>query len=128
MIEHIKLEVHSDKRGKLLSIEQTDTGLPFSPKRSFYLYDVPAGSTRAGHAVNCDQFLIALRGSVHVELQAVDGAKKSWELSKINEGLFVPAMNHITLKGFSDDALIVIYASKAYADTKYFSLEDLKKE
>ncbi|QSE97187.1 sugar 3,4-ketoisomerase [Fulvivirga lutea] len=127
-IRNIELEIHSDKRGKLLSIEQIANGLPFSAIRSFYLFDVPFQSIRAGHAVNCHQFILALRGSVNVEHKSADEKSEIWTLSKVNEGLYVPELHYITLKDFSSDALIVIYASKAYSDTTYYSFEDLNKQ
>lgn len=125
-LSYIELNVHTDERGDLLPIEKFEGGLEFDPIRSFYLSNVPAGESRAGHAVDCDLFIIALKGTVLLENKIAANEAVSWELNSIEKGIIVPAYNFITLKNFSKDALIVIYASKKFKDTTYFSFDELQ--
>ena len=124
-LRYIKLDVHSDERGDLIPIENNPDSIEFEPKRSFYLTNVPKGETRAGHAVDCELFIICLKGQVQLEHKS-SLETNSWELNSIDKGLYIPPLNFITLKGFSPDALVVIYASKKFKDTNYFSLDELQ--
>jgi hypothetical protein len=78
-----------DARGNLTFVEG-DKHIPFPIQRIFYLYDVPGGATRAGHALkSCHQFLIAISGAFDVVLD--DGhEKKRYHLNRSYYGLHIP--------------------------------------
>lgn len=125
-LRYITLDVHSDERGDLIPLEYTPNGLAFEPQRSFYLTNVPSNETRAGHAVDCDLFIICLKGNVKLEHKLSESENTIWNLDSIRKGILIPAYNYITLKEFSEEALVVIYASKKFRDTHYFSFDELQ--
>jgi hypothetical protein len=82
----IQLPKIYDPRGNLTFIEG-GRHIPFEFRRIFYLYDVPGGESRAGHALkSCQQFLIAMSGSFDVTLD--DGyGKRKFHMNRSNYGL-----------------------------------------
>ena len=109
------LKRNFDKRGCLVAIEAF-VDIPFEIKRVFYIYDVPEGQTRGGHAhVNCKQFIVAVNGSfnVHVADEAI-----SYLLDLPDYGIFIDVNEIITLSNFSEDAVCLVLASEL------FELED----
>lgn len=121
-IGYIELEIHSDDRGNLIALEESSKGLPFTPQRSFYLFDVPQNAVRAGHAVDSELFFLAINGSVIVENEE----SASWKLDSKHQGLYIPPKQYIELNSFSSDAIIVVYASKKFDETNYFSLDEVR--
>jgi hypothetical protein len=87
----IELPKIGDPRGNLTFVEGK-RHVPFDIKRVFYLYDVPGGAERGGHALkNCQQFLIAMSGSFDVVLD--DGAdKQRFHMNRSYYGLYIPPM------------------------------------
>lgn len=114
----IKLPKIYDVRGNLTFIENSKH-IPFDIKRIFYLYDVPGGETRAGHAhKKLDQFIIALSGSFDVILD--DGlAKKTFILNRPNYGLYIPSMIWRELNNFSSGSVCLVLASEYYNEDNY---------
>ena len=114
----IKLPKIYDVRGNLTFIENS-RHIPFDIKRIFYLYDVPGGETRAGHAhKKLDQFIIALSGSFDVILD--DGlAKKTFILNRPNYGLYIPSMIWRELNNFSSGSVCLVLASEYYNEDNY---------
>ena len=110
---------HTDDRGTLHAIDEEL--LPFVPRRVFYLEHVPTGKSRAGHAVDAELFIMALKG--HATILA-DKEEVIME-SNTRTGYYIPAYTFIKLSLFSDDALIAICASKAYSQTRYFSKDEI---
>ncbi len=106
-----------DGRGNLSVIEKDI--LPFEIKRVYYLYDVPSGSTRGGHAhKELQQFLIALSGSFDVVLD--DGnARKTITLNKPNEGILIPTGIWRELENFSSGAVCLSLVSEEYSEEDY---------
>ncbi len=106
-----------DRRGNLSVIEK-DT-IPFEIKRVYYLYDVPAGAERGGHAhKNLQQFLVALAGSFEVVLN--DGEhEKTITLNKPYEGLLIKSGIWRELKNFSSGAVCLVVASEVYKEEDY---------
>src|SRR2546422_8818874 len=92
-----------DARGNLTFMEG-GRHVPFEIKRVFYLYDVPGGATRAGHALKtCQQFIIAMSGSFDVMLD--DGTDtKRYHLNRSYTGLYVPTLILRELENFSSGA------------------------
>jgi len=87
----IDLPKIADTRGNLTFVEG-GRHVPFDIKRIFYLYDVPGGADRAGHALKtCHQFLIAISGSFDVMVD--DGRDKArFHLNRSYYGLYIPRM------------------------------------
>lgn len=106
-----------DTRGNLTYIEN-NRHIPFEIKRVFYLYDVPGGETRAGHALKTLQFLIAASGSFDVVVY--DGSnKKSFTLNRSYYGLFLPAYIWRELENFSSGSVCLVLASEFYNEKDY---------
>lgn len=107
-----------DNRGNLSVIEKNL--LPFSFKRVYYLYDVPSGAYRGGHAhIFQQEFLIALSGSFNVILQDKLGEKKIITLNKPNQGLLIPNMIWRELDNFSSGAICLVVASDVFDENDY---------
>jgi hypothetical protein len=107
-----------DARGNLTFIEEK-RHIPFSIKRVFYLYDVPGGADRAGHALKtCHQFLIAMSGSFDVKLY--DGKEKQRiHLNRSYFGIHVPPMIWRELENFSSGSVCLALASEFYNEDDY---------
>lgn len=107
-----------DKRGNLSFIEGGNH-IPFEIKRVFWIYDVPGGEKRGGHAYkNCDEFIIALSGSFDLVLD--DGTeKRTVSLNRSYNGLFVPRMVWREMYNFSTNTVVMVLASKEYCEDDY---------
>ncbi len=115
----IDLPKISDPRGNLTFIEGNNH-IPFMIKRVFYLYDVPGGADRAGHALkSCHQFLIAMSGSFDVIL--FDGREKERiHLNRSYYGLHIPPMIWREIDNFSSGSVCLALASEAYDPNDYY--------
>lgn len=109
----------NDPRGNLTFIEG-GRHVPFELKRIFYLYDVPGGAMRAGHALKrCHQFIVATSGSFDVILD--DGAeRKRFQLNRSYYGLYVPPLVWREIDNFSSNSVCVVLASEAYDESDYY--------
>lgn len=116
-IKIISLPRIEERRGNLSVIEGDI--LPFEMKRVYYLYDVPGGAERGGHAhKNLRQFLIALSGSFEVVLH--DGTtEKTVTLNIPSEGLLIPTGIWRELRNFSSGAVCLVIASEVYIEEDY---------
>jgi dTDP-4-dehydrorhamnose 3,5-epimerase-like enzyme len=116
-IEIIQIPKITEPRGNLSVIENQT--IPFEIKRVYYLYDVPSGSERGGHAhKNLRQFLIALSGSFDVVLN--DGkTQKTITLNKPNEGLLINPGIWRELNNFSSGSVCLVLASEVYNELDY---------
>ena len=107
-----------DARGNLTFIE-SGRHLPFEFKRVYYLYDVPGGSERGGHAhKSLHQFLIAMTGSFDVILDAGRGRQR-FHLNRSYYGLYIPPMVWRELDNFSSGSVAVALASEFYDEDEY---------
>lgn len=115
----IDLPKISDPRGNLTFIEGAHH-IPFEIKRVFYLYDVPGGADRGGHALKrCHQFLIAISGSFDVIID--DGkAKRRVHLARSYYGLHLPPMVWREMDNFSSGSVCLVLASECYAEDDYY--------
>lgn len=115
----IDLPKISDPRGNLTFIEG-DGHVPFLIERVYYLYDVPGGAERGGHAhKNLQQLIIAMSGSFDVVLD--DGKeKKRFHLNRSYFGLYVPTMLWRELDNFSSGAVCMVLASNKYDESDYY--------
>jgi hypothetical protein len=115
----VKLPKIPDSRGNLTFIEGMKH-VPFEIRRVFYLYDVPGGADRGGHALKtCKQFIIAMSGSFDVIVD--DGLeKRRIHLNRSYEGLYVCPMIWRELDNFSSGAVCMVLASENYSEADYF--------
>lgn len=115
----IELPKITDVRGNLTFIEG-GSHIPFPIKRVYYLYDVPGGAERGGHAhKELQQFIIAMSGSFDVVL--TDGKeKKRFHLNRSYFGLYVPTMLWRELDNFSSGAVCMVLASNKYDESDYY--------
>ncbi len=117
-IKVIDIPKIKDNRGNLSVLEKDI--LPFSFKRVYYLYDIPSGAHRGGHAHKCQyEFLIALSGSFSVKTKDKYGKKKSVILNRPDRGLLIPNMIWRELDDFSSGALCLVVASNVYDEDDY---------
>ena len=116
-INIINIPKIEDPRGNLSVIEKEV--VPFEIKRVYYLYDVPAGAERGGHAhKKLQQFLVALSGSFDVILN--DGKEqKIVTLNKPFEGLLITNGIWRELKNFSSGAVCLVVASDVFEEADY---------
>ncbi|MEH1981773.1 sugar 3,4-ketoisomerase [Nostoc sp.] len=114
----ITLPKITDPRGNLTFIEG-GRHIPFEIQRVYYLYDVPGGAERAGHAhKKLQQLFIAMSGSFDVVLD--DGTQqKSFHLNRSYYGLYVCPMIWRELNNFSSGSVCLVLASTIYDETDY---------
>ena len=114
----IELPKIADPRGNLTFVE-SGRHIPFEIRRIFYLYDVPGGETRAGHALKkCHQFIIALSGSFDLILD--DGTRKErYHLNRSYYGLYVPPLIWREIENFSTNSVCMVIASEFYNEEDY---------
>jgi dTDP-4-dehydrorhamnose 3,5-epimerase-like enzyme len=107
-----------DKRGNLSFFENLNH-LPFAIKRTYWIYDVPGGEARGGHAYKeNEEFIVALSGSFDVVLD--DGqAKTVHSLNRSYYGLYVPKMYWREMNNFSTNSLALIVSSAEYDENDY---------
>ena len=122
-IQLIEIPKIQDRRGNL-SVVEGDT-IPFVSKRVYYLYDVPSGSKRGGHAhIEQQEFLIALSGSFDVILK--DGKnKETITLNKPNVGLLIVSGIWRELQNFSSGSVCLVLSSDEFNEEDY--IRDYKK-
>ncbi len=114
----IQLPKITDSRGNITFIENS-RHIPFDIKRVYYLYDVPGGETRGGHAHReLHQFIIAASGSFDVVLD--DGfERKRFHLNRSYYGLYLCPMVWRELDNFSTGAVCLVLASEFYDEEDY---------
>lgn len=119
----IELPKIADPRGNLTFIEG-ESHVPFKIRRVYYLYDVPGGATRAGHAhKKLQQFVIAMSGSFDVLLD--DGySRKRFQLNRSYYGLYIAPMVWREIENFSSGSVCMALASEHYDESDYYRLYD----
>jgi len=120
----IDLPKFLDARGNLSFVEQ-GKHIPFEIRRTYWLYDVPGGEARGGHAYKENQeFIVALSGSFDVVLD--DGnEKKVYTLNRSYYGLYVPKGLWREMENFSTNSLALILSSTGYDANDYIRDYDL---
>lgn len=114
----VQLPKFLDARGNLSFVQQEDQ-IPFIIRRTYWLYDVPGGECRGGHAYKENQeFIVALSGSFDVILD--DGhKKKKYTLNRSYYGLYVPKGFWREMVNFSTNSLAMILSSTDYDANDY---------
>lgn len=114
----IELPKFLDARGNLSFAEQLNH-IPFEIKRTYWIYDVPGGEERGGHAFkNNQEFIVALSGAFDVVVD--DGKnKKTFSLNRSYYGLFVPAGLWREINNFSTNSLALEFGSEHYDEADY---------
>lgn len=117
-IKIIDLPKILDDRGNLSFLENNNQ-IPFVIKRVYWIYDVPGGEQRGGHAYkHLQEVIIALSGAFDVVLH--DGKEeKCFTLNRSYYGLYVPGMIWRSMKNFSTNSLALVATDKAYDVHEY---------
>ncbi len=117
-IKIIQLPKIEDARGNLSFIEE-EKHIPFKIERIYWIYDVPGGGVRGGHAYRTlNEFIVALSGSFDVVLDN-GKEKKTYSLNRSYYGLYVPKMVWRQVENFSTNALCMVLASDFYNENDY---------
>lgn len=125
---NIDLPKITDARGNLSFIEN-GKHLPFDIVRIYWIYDVPGGEARGGHAYRKnEEFVVALSGSFDVVLN--DGTKEyRFHLNRSYNGVYIPKMMWRTLEDFSTNSLALVLSSTVYdAEDYILDFEQFRKE
>lgn len=117
-VKLIQLPRFLDERGNLSFLEN-EKQIPFSIARTYWIYDVPGGEQRGGHAYKTQQeFIVALSGSFDVVLD--DGQnKKHFSLNRSYCGLYVPRLIWRHIENFSTNSLALIVSDQLYTKEDY---------
>ncbi len=115
----IELPKIVDNRGNLSFIE-SGRHIPFDLKRVYYIYDIPGGAERGGHAHReLRQFLIPMSGSFDVVLD--DGSScETYQMNRPHYGLYIPSMIWREIRNFSSGVVLMVLASEFYEESDYF--------
>jgi hypothetical protein len=127
-IQILNLPKILDERGNL-SFFQNQGEIPFDIKRVYWVYDVPGGETRGGHAFkHTQEVIIALSGSFDVVLH--DGQKESrYTLNRSYFGLLVPKLHWREMENFSTNSLALVVSDGLYNAAEYIrKFEDFKDQ
>lgn len=118
----IPLPESRDERGALVHVERTD--LPFDLKRVFWIYGVPEGRTRGGHAHHSQaEIIIPVRGSFSIFVD--DGHETaSFRMDSPRQGIYIGPDVWSELSLFSADCVCVVLCSEPYDHTGYVATYD----
>lgn len=117
-LQLVELPKFCDPRGNLSFAEQNNH-IPFLIKRTYWIYDVPGGESRGGHAYKkTDEFIVAISGSFDVTVD--DGEEKRiFSLNRSYYGLYIPKGFWRTIDNFSTNSLALEFASTPYDRSDY---------
>ncbi len=119
----IKLPKFEDKRGNLSFIEELDQ-IPFKIKRVYWIYDVPGGQKRGGHAFKKqEELIVALSGSFDVKVDT-GREEKLFSLNRSYYGLFIPSGCWREMNNFSTNSLAMVLSSTSFTEDDYIRSYD----
>lgn len=114
----IHLPQFLDPRGNLSVIEERGD-IPFKIERCHWIYDVPGGGAREGHAYKCNrEFVVALSGSFTVVVKDRKGTSR-YTLARSYQGLYIPAMTWREFVDFSTNTVVLVLSSTQYDESDY---------
>lgn len=114
----IELAKNKDPRGNL-SVIESGVDVPFKVMRNYWIYDVPSGMWRDGHAFKeQEEFIVALSGSFDVVVNDGKG-ERTFHLSRPQIGLYVPCMTWRYLNNFSTNSVALVLSSTLYDANDY---------
>jgi len=117
-VKIIDLPKMEDPRGNLTFIEE-DNQIPFIIERVYWIYDVPGGQIRGGHAFKVQQeIVIALSGSFDVVVDS-GSEKRTYSLNRSYYGLYIPAGLWRQMKNFSTNSLAMVITSTKFSEIDY---------
>lgn len=117
-VKIIELPRFNDPRGNLSFAEEKNQ-IPFKIKRTYWIYDVPGGENRGGHAyINTDEFIIAISGGFDVIVNDGD-KKKAFSLNRSYYGLYIPKGLWREMENFSTNSFALEFASTKYSEDDY---------
>lgn len=123
----IELPKICDPRGNLSFIEGNNH-IPFKIERTYWIYDVPGGKTRSGHAFRTqEEFIVALSGSFDILLKDGHGNEEIHHMARSYYGLYVPAMTWREIINFSTNSVAIILSSTKYDADDYIEDYELFK-
>ena len=115
----INLPKICDRRGNLSLIEE-ESQIPFKIARTYWIYDVPGGETRGGHAYyENEEFIVALSGSFDVVLKDNKNNEFHFSLNRSYFGLYIPKGWWRQMDNFSTNSLALVLASTPYNSKDY---------
>jgi len=116
----ISLPKITDVRGNLSFLQNNDQ-IPFEIKRVFWIYDVPGGETRGGHAFKTQQeLIIVISGSIDIIVTDINGNETKFCLNRSYSGLYIPPMHWRHLENFSTNSVSVHLSSAEFSEADYF--------
>jgi len=120
----LELPKFLDGRGNLSFVEQNNH-IPFAIKRTYWVYDVPGGEVRGGHAyINNEEFIIALSGSFDVVVD--DGmTKRIFSMNRSYYGLYIPNGMWREINNFSSNSFALEFGSVEYSEDDYIRDHDI---
>lgn len=126
-VKIVELPKFLDARGNLSFVEQNNH-IPFEIKRTYWIYDVPGGESRGGHAYKKNQeFIVALSGAFDVIVD--DGInQKKFTLNRSYYGLYIPAGLWREMEYFSTNSLALEFGSEHYSKEDYIRNYEQFKE
>jgi len=117
-VRRIQLPKIHDVRGNL-TFAESERHVPFAIRRSYWIYDVPGGEYRPGHAYReLHEFIIALSGSFDLVVSDGDRSER-FQLNRSYNGIYVPPMIWRKLDNFSTNSFCLVLASDAYDESGY---------
>ncbi len=124
LVKIVKFNIHSDKRGSLVSIE-SKTSVPFNIKRIYYIHNIQTGVSRGFHAhKKLNQVMIAISGKCRVILDNGIKREEIW-IQSPDQGLLIKNMIWREMYDFSKECILLVLASQKY--DKYDYIRDYKK-
>ena len=115
-----------DPRGNLSFLQNGSAALPFDIARTYWIYDVPGGRRRDGHAFRtASELIVALSGSFDVVTRDGDGLETRFHLCRSYYGLLVPPMTWRELDNFSTNSVAMVISSTLYDPDDYIEDMDL---
>ena len=123
----IEIDKHHHAKGNI-SVIENGTTVPFDVRRVYYLYDVPGGESRGGHAhIELQQFIVAASGSFDVTID--DGSlKRTFTINRPYQGLLIVPGIWREIDNFSSGSVCLVLASSGYSEEDYIRDYDEFKE